>query len=62
MRFAAAIRGPEALLGMQRSVHRKRRYQLLGMAWYDEEQLFSGRYATLEDYERLIKCSQECGE
>jgi hypothetical protein len=38
-----------------------RRYGLLGMAWYNEEQLFSGRYANLAEYGRVIKTYQECG-
>jgi hypothetical protein len=40
---------------MQISAHQMRRYGLIGMAWYDEEQLFSGRYATLDDYKQIVK-------
>lgn len=31
------------------------RYGLLGMAWYREEELFSGQYASLADYQRVIR-------
>lgn len=37
------------------SAHQTRRYGLVGMAWYNEKQLLSGHYATLEDYKRIIK-------
>ena len=46
--------GPGSLEDMQISAYQMRRYGLIGMAWYDEEQLFSGRYATLDDYGRVI--------
>ena len=36
------------------AAHQMRRYGLEGMAWYDEEQLLSGSYATLEEYGRVI--------
>jgi hypothetical protein len=44
---------------MELSASQMRRYGLLGMSWYDEEQLFSGRYATLDDYRRAIESSQD---
>jgi hypothetical protein len=44
---------------MEFSDSQMRRYGLTGMAWYNEEQLFSGRYATLDDYERVIRASQQ---
>ena len=53
--------GAGSLEDMLLSAHQMRRYLLIGMSWYDEEQLFSGRYATLEDYECVIKSMQECG-
>jgi len=45
---------------MRVAASQMRRYGLIGMAWYDEEQLLSGRYATLDDYERVIESSKEC--
>jgi hypothetical protein len=39
---------------MQFSASQMRRHQLLGMAWFREEELFSGDYATLRDYQQLI--------
>lgn len=53
--------GSGSLEDMQVAAHQMRRYGLIGMAWYDEEQLFSGRYATLEDYKCVREPSQECG-
>jgi hypothetical protein len=46
---------------MELSASQMRRYGLTGMAWYREEELFSGRYANLQDYEWIIKTSQEAG-
>ena len=40
---------------MELSASRMRRYELLGMCWYNEEQLFSGQYASLSDYERIVE-------
>jgi hypothetical protein len=51
--------GSQSSEDMRVAVSQMRRYRLVGMAWYDEAQLFSGRYATLEDYERLIEASNE---
>ena len=39
---------------MARSVAQMDRYGLAGMLWFREDQLFSGAYATLDDYRRLI--------
>ena len=39
---------------MELSAAQVRRYGLLGMAWYREEELFSGEYAGLDDYQRII--------
>jgi hypothetical protein len=51
--------GSGSLEDMQISASQMQRYGLIGMAWYDEEQLFSGRYATLDDYGCVIKsCHQ----
>jgi len=36
------------------SIAQARRYGLRGLAWYNEDQLFSGQYATLSDYQRAI--------
>jgi hypothetical protein len=47
---------------MELSASQMRRYGFLGMAWYNEEQLFSGRYATPRDYERVIDISQQEAE
>lgn len=52
--------GSGSLADMLVSVYQMQRYRLMGMAWYDEEQLFSGRYATLEDYKRVITSFREC--
>ena len=40
---------------MELSASRMRRYGLLGMCWYNEKELFSGRYASLNDYEQIIE-------
>jgi hypothetical protein len=50
--------GSGSLEDMQISASQMRRYGLIGMAWYDEEQLFSGRYATLDDYGRVLRSCQ----
>ena len=47
---------------MEFSASQMRRYGFLGMAWYNEEQLFSGRYATLHDYQRVIETSRQEAE
>ena len=39
---------------MNLSAAQVQRYGLLGMAWYREEELFSGQYATLNDYSQVI--------
>ena len=44
---------------MELSASRMREYGLAGMAWYNEDQLFSDRYANLEDYERVIETSRK---
>ena len=46
--------GRGQVVEMERSALQMERYGLLGMAWYREEELFSGQYATLADYERII--------
>lgn len=51
--------GPGSREDMLLAASQMRRYGLVGMSWYDEEQLFSGRYATLDDYESVIESSQE---
>lgn len=53
--------GDGSLEDMRLSAHQMRRYGLVGMAWYKESQLLSGRYATLAGYERIIEASQENG-
>lgn len=42
---------------MRAAAAQMKRYNLLGMAWYREEELLSGRYATLEDYRSTIAAS-----
>jgi len=39
---------------MDQSATQMKTYGLLGMAWYNEAELFSGQYANLEDYQRII--------
>lgn len=39
---------------MQLSADQMSRFGLLGLAWFNERELFSGKYATLADYERII--------
>jgi hypothetical protein len=36
------------------TVAQMKRYGLIGMAWYNETELFSGQYASLHDYRRMI--------
>jgi hypothetical protein len=36
------------------SAEQMKKYGLLGMAWYNESELFSGQYATLDDYRKII--------
>jgi hypothetical protein len=43
---------------MELSASRMRRYELIGMCWYNESELFSGQYASLSDYKRIIETSQ----
>jgi hypothetical protein len=43
---------------MELSASQMRRYRLTGMGWYREEELFSGRYANLQDYEWIIQTLQ----
>ena len=45
---------------MARAACQMRRHGLVGMAWYDEEQLFSGRFATLDDYRDAIESPEGC--
>lgn len=51
--------GDGSLEDMLLSDHQMRRYELVGMAWYKESQLLSGRHATLAEYKRIIEASQE---
>jgi hypothetical protein len=46
--------GRDGMKAMELSAYRMRRYGLLGMCWYNDEQLFSNRYATLKDYKWVI--------
>jgi hypothetical protein len=46
---------------MELSAYRMRRHGLLGMAWFNAEELLSGPYADLDDYERIIELSQKRG-
>ncbi len=46
--------GHGAGAAMTLSMTQMKRYGLSGMAWYRESELFSGRYATLDDYKRAI--------
>ena len=39
---------------MDLSAAQMERYDLIGMAWYNESELFSGQYANLEDYRQVI--------
>jgi hypothetical protein len=39
---------------MDLSAAQMERYDLIGMAWYNEMELFSGQYANLEDYRQVI--------
>jgi hypothetical protein len=39
---------------MDLSASQMERYHLVGMAWYNEIELFSGQYANLEDYRQVI--------
>lgn len=43
---------------MDLSATRMKRYGLIGMCWYNESEPFSGKYATLSDYQRTIAASQ----
>ena len=50
--------GQDSREAMELSAYRMRRYGLMGMCWYNESELFSGQYATLKDYERVIATSR----
>ncbi len=50
--------GEDTQEAMELSAYRMRRYGLVGMAWYNEGELFSGQYASLRDYERIIAASR----
>ncbi len=47
--------GQGNLASMHRSATQMERYQLIGMTWYRERELLTGKYATLEDYSRTIR-------
>jgi hypothetical protein len=51
-------KGMGSIEDMLISAHQMRRYRLVGMAWFDESQLLSDRYATLTTYEQVIKTYQ----
>jgi hypothetical protein len=40
--------------GMQYAATQMRRYELLGMLWFKEADMTSGRYATLDDLRGVI--------
>ncbi len=46
--------GHGQVVALRLSALQMRRYGLIGMAWYREEELFTGQYATLDDYRRVI--------
>lgn len=46
--------GQGQIVEMELSALQMRRYGLRGMFWYREEELFSGQYATLADYQQTI--------
>lgn len=46
--------GQGDVAAMELSAQRMRRHGLTGMLWYRESEMFSGRYATLQEYERVI--------
>jgi hypothetical protein len=46
--------GKGMLAEMRLSASQMDRYHLIGMAWYREDELLSGNYATLDDYGRII--------
>ncbi len=43
---------------MERSAAQMKRYGLIGMAWYNETELFSGKYASLNDFRQVISAYQ----
>ena len=49
--------GWDYVVDMELSAFQVQRYGLIGMAWFREDQLFSGQYATLGDYERVIRAN-----
>jgi hypothetical protein len=46
--------GQGSRAGLEFSAAQMQRYGLIGMAWYNEAELFSGQYASLEDYRQVI--------
>jgi hypothetical protein len=50
--------GAGSQTNMEFSVSQMRRNGLTGMAWFNEDQLFSGNYATLADYQTQIFLAQ----
>jgi hypothetical protein len=52
--------GTGSLGDMLTAAYQMCRYDLDGMAWYNEDQLLSGRYATLSQFEHIIETYQEC--
>jgi hypothetical protein len=46
--------GQGSLAVLQHSAAQMQRYGLNGMAWYREEELYSGQYANLDDYRHTI--------
>lgn len=45
-------KGDAAVMGL--AVRQMRRYRLVGLAWYGEAEMYSGRYATLADFRAQI--------
>jgi hypothetical protein len=45
-------RGTAAL--MERAASQMRQYRLIGLTWYSEDELYTGRWATISDYQRII--------
>jgi hypothetical protein len=50
--------GGDGAAGMALAARQMQRYGLMGMAWFDEGELASGRFATMEDLRRTIRAAE----
>ncbi|HZG67454.1 MAG TPA: hypothetical protein VEZ12_11970 [Herpetosiphonaceae bacterium] len=55
LRLYAENSGQDDAAAMELAARQVQRYGMIGMAWYREDELFSGQYATLDHYRQAIR-------